>query len=744
MEADRTFPAQIAAQIQGEISGQVAVGNYILQIGSVHGGVVNVAPPGQQPVLRPRPTPVSLRPRPFPSLLDREAEVNVGDALPVEFFGQEGIGKTTLLRHLAYNPPSTPFPDGIVYLSARQKTLPDLLQSLYDAFYESDAPFKPTEAQIRHALQDKQALILLDDVELARDEVEALMSAAPGCTFCLASPERRLWGEGRAMALRGLPPDDALTLLAQELGRPLTSEERPVAQDICTALEGHPLHIIQAAAIAREEGRPLAEVARQAQTPSLAGALTTLALASLAEPERRALAALAALSGAPLSADHLAILTGLADAAPVLEALQRRGLVQAHSPRYSLTGTLGQDLQRAWNLNPWAERALAYFTAWAEGQRQTPDRLLAEADAILRILAWAVGARRWREVLRLARAVEGALALGGRWEAWAKVLQCGFQAARALGDQAAEAWALHQLGTHALCLGDATTARASLTQALRLREALGDRIGVAVTRHNLDILLGLPPPPQPPSQPPPTPSAAPGTPLLLIIIGTVTLLSVLTLVLGGLLIWILRPTPTPMIVVAATPTFTDTPTPTNTLTPASTGCPTDTVLVQGRCVTIMPTFTPTPTDAPTPTYTPTPTNTPTIRRTPTRTPTITRTPTRTPTPDRLGPLAPTILKPGSEDPKTPLDLYPCNNVVLRWNAVTDPSGIKSYRVNLQRYIYDAKRWDSVKLPDTTDTFLDVTQLLPDIGDYRWNVSAIDGAKNQGKPSPWLYFVCPLG
>jgi len=253
-------PGNVEAQIQGEISGQVAVGNHILQIGAIHGGVVNVAAPEEQPRPQPRPTPVFLRPRPFPGLLDREEEVNAAStalqsATPVEFHGQAGLGKTTLVRHLAYHAADTSFPDGVIYLSAHHQPVADLLQFLFDAFYESDAPFKPTDAQVRHALQGKQALILLDDVNLARDEVEALMDAAPGCTFLLASLERRLWGEGRAMALRGLPSDDALALVEQELGRPLTPEERPAAQALCTALECHPLRLLQAAAMAREEGR---------------------------------------------------------------------------------------------------------------------------------------------------------------------------------------------------------------------------------------------------------------------------------------------------------------------------------------------------------------------------------------------------------------------------------------------------------------------------------------------------------
>ena len=111
-----------------------------------------------------------------------------------------------------------------------------------------------------------------------------------------------------------------------------------------------------------------------------------------------------------------------------------------------------------------------------------------EADAILGVLEWAAQQERWEEVLRLGLAVEGALIQGGLWGSWAALGERGMQAARALGDKAAEAWHLHQSGTRALCLKDTSTAHAHLTEALRLREALGDWEGASVTQHNLEVL----------------------------------------------------------------------------------------------------------------------------------------------------------------------------------------------------------------------------------------------------------------
>ena len=90
-------------------------------------------------------------------------------------------------------------------------------------------------------------------------------------------------------------------------------------------------------------------------------------LAVLSTPEKRILAALAFLDGVSLPVPHLAAVTGLADAGPAVQVLLRRGLVQACSPRYRLAGTVGAAIGRAWDLTPWAERALDYFAGWAEG-----------------------------------------------------------------------------------------------------------------------------------------------------------------------------------------------------------------------------------------------------------------------------------------------------------------------------------------------------------------------------------------
>ncbi|MCI0520516.1 MAG: tetratricopeptide repeat protein, partial [Chloroflexi bacterium] len=74
------------------------------------------------------------------------------------------------------------------------------------------------------------------------------------------------------------------------------------------------------------------------------------------------------------------------------------------------------------------------------------------------------------------------------WSAWRNILEQALQAGIALGDTAVEAWARHQLGTLAFGAGELQDAASQLKQALKLREASGDEVGMAYTRHNLDLL----------------------------------------------------------------------------------------------------------------------------------------------------------------------------------------------------------------------------------------------------------------
>jgi hypothetical protein len=529
---------------------QIAIANKLMHL-TDYGGVIDTTQTGGLRSLKLRSVPAPQRYcPPFPELLGRQVEIeatiaNLQAATPVEFYGEPGLGKSSLLRAIAYTPALTnTFPDGIVYRHAYHQTVPDLLQILLTDFYEYESrlPVKATETEIRDALRDKKALILLDDVQISSEEVENLLNVSPNLTFLLTGLERLVWGEGQAIPLPGLPLDDALTLLERGLGRPIEATEHTPAAKICNVLGGHPLRILQVASLARHQApdahpsnpldhlevnqqpfdrqpfdrqpldsSPLVAIANQLQDSPSPEVLVLKASASLPQAERQALAALSVLGGVPARPENLAAVTRLHDVENTLRSLSSRGLALTDGSRYTIAPNLLAPLQRVPKRDQWISRMLNYFTTWAEQHGQVSE-LAQESHVLLRMMQLGVETQRWSEVLRLARAIDPALTLSGQWGAWEQALQWALQAAQAVGDRTAEAWAMHQLGTRALCLDDSFAAQSWLTQALEQRESLGDQPGTVATLHNLGLLL--PPltqvePPIPVLEPEPEPIAAP-------------------------------------------------------------------------------------------------------------------------------------------------------------------------------------------------------------------------------------------
>ena len=492
-----------SADISGSISdSQLAIGEHIVQVNVAAGAIVNQIAGEQAPAApRPRDKPVSVKPREAPRLVGRDQELAAAGAAlascePVQFSGRPGAGKTALLRHFAHRTVGA-FPDGVIYYRSRSESLDDLLMRIFEFLYTSEERLKPTNAELCLYLEDTQALLLLDDVDLDREDLETLLLTLPRSVFVFGSPERSLWCDGTAIGLRGLGDDAALMLVEQYLGRALRSDEQADFATLCRALDGQPLQIIKAVTQVREEGIPArALVPPGLPFPSAPEQLSAHMADTLTPEARQALMLMAALGGAPLHVDHIAALTGSRDAAAMLADLEQRGLAKSHSPRYSLTddarGAFPTEAQAQWR-----RRALSYFADYAEAHADAPERLRDDLEPIIATLRGGAAAREWQPVLRLARAADPIAAGSKLWGAWATILGIGLAAARQLRDEAQEAWALHQIGTRALCLGEPDEASRHLCEALRIRERIGDR-AAEITRHNLGQLPGPPPPTQPP------------------------------------------------------------------------------------------------------------------------------------------------------------------------------------------------------------------------------------------------------
>jgi hypothetical protein len=525
-----------SADISGSVSdSQLAIGEHIVQNNIAAGAIVNQIAGANAPrPPRPRDKPVSVKPREAPRLLGRDQELAAAGAAlaslqPVQFSGRPGAGKTAMLRHFAHRPGAV-FPDGVIYYRSRRESLDDLLMRVFEFLYVSEG-VKPTSAELSLYLEDTAALLLLDDVDIAREDLETLLSTLPRSVFVFGSPERSLWCDGTAIGLRGLGDDAALMLVEQYLGRPLASDEHDDFATLCRALDGQPLQIIKAVTQVREEGVPVCELvpATGAPFPSAPEQLSAQLIQTLTPEARQALVLMAALGGAPLHVDHVAALTGARDAAAMLADLEARGLAKSHSPRYSATAPL--DALRSPDSEALARtQLLSYFAGHAEAHIDRPRLLRDDIEPIIATLHAGAGAGEWQGVLRLARASDGVAAYSGLWDAWHTILDSALGAARRLGDVRQEAWALHQLGTRALCLGSADEATRRLGEALRIREHIGDR-AAEITRHNIDHLPG---PPPPPSQPPSGPSGPSGPGWMGLCVGLVAMVGVVGMVSPGL------------------------------------------------------------------------------------------------------------------------------------------------------------------------------------------------------------------
>lgn len=112
--------------------------------------------------------------------------------------------------------------------------------------------------------------------------------------------------------------------------------------------------------------------------------------------------------------------------------------------------------------------------------------------------------------------------------------------------------------------------------------------------------------------------------------------------------------------------------------------------------------------------------------------------TDTPEIDETPPPAPVLLK-----PLDGTDIGTVPDTMLRWEAVSDESGIAEYQVQIQSHTGDYN-WSTA--PGSPFTGISGTELLFSVEyghTYRWRVRAIDGAGNPGSWSGWFTFIVPL-
>ncbi len=464
---------------------QIHAGDFRYRAGAAGGRLDAEAPP----VVRRRDPPHRACPAPPDPFLGRERALGrvrsalaAGERL-VGFRGDPGMGKTSLLARLTADEG-----DGAVCIAGnRHAARRDVLADVWSRFHETATTFVPDDARLAADLGAVTALVTVDDVALAPDEVQRLADDLPSARLAVAGvsgPGLDPLSYVKAVEVGGFDdPADAVALFAAALGEEVPDELHAAVVAVCAAAGGGPGHIKKLAHAAWGSDLALPEWLAEAaaQDDPIAGVV-----ADEAGPHAADALSLVAAAGpdVPIPA---AVATALGVTAEQLAALEGAGLIAAASPRYVVTGA---GWRHAAVDPPEPGGTLAATLGWV---REAPPAEVAEsAGFVLWVLDEHAAADRQSEVLQLARAVDVPLAAAGAWGAWGRALAAAERAATALGDTAALAWARHQLGSRAGALGDRAGARVALAGAAELWRVAGDADGLALTAHNA-TQLGLAP-----------------------------------------------------------------------------------------------------------------------------------------------------------------------------------------------------------------------------------------------------------
>ncbi|CAL9530948.1 hypothetical protein SUDANB58_04044 [Streptomyces sp. enrichment culture] len=537
---------------------QLVSGDYLLTVNPVDGSEIELCPPGERPARPEKLTaaeraetdraakpPVPPGPvQPALPLVARQEERErlvrlLARGRSVRLTGPAGAGRTSLLDLVAEDCADLA-PDGVVRLSGFRRTADELLYDLFYAVHR--APLhRPERDELLSYVREIGAVVVLDDIEFGGAALDELLDATPECAFLIgATPDVPAPSAGSAVEevlLDGLERADGVELLERAVGRVLTDDEATWAGDLWFESEGLPLRFVQAGALLRRRDRlragtdaadefgvfsddhpadagPRDATEREdaprdaaeragARLPSLgeAAAPAPLLASHLSACARAVLEFAVALGGEVPHQAHLPALVGDTHADAALGELAECGLISPVGSRYRLAAGVLIQLEAAGYADDATGRALTaarHYAWWAGHPSVTPERVCAEADAVLAALAVLApatarpddGAEDGAEspAVALARTAAPAFAAGLHWSAWERALRAGSEAARLAGDVAEQAYFHHELGILALCEGHLDRARAELEASIGLRGALADKRGTVAGRRALALV----------------------------------------------------------------------------------------------------------------------------------------------------------------------------------------------------------------------------------------------------------------
>ncbi len=471
--------------VSGGVSGLVASGTYVYQV-QAPGGEINQFI-GVDPI-RARTRPSFVRPRRIPEPIGRgeliRRTLQALQTEPVQLHAGDGWGKSTILKHVVRDTALEAWTDGVVFVSGFGRTIEDLEQDIFDAFFDSTPQVRATSSLLRAHLRDVVSVIAVDDADLSAQHIERLLDDVPMSAFVISSRERTLTN-ATTLPIAGLATPDAVGLFERALGRALTAVELPSIERYAGVCSGKPQALRIAAGTV---GRGTVTIAELGDCTAVEQVVARLR-PGLSSEELRALETLAVVAGSPLPSSALEELLPEGEVEAILERLRDDGLLLSASPRFWLPRDTAEQLGLGTRSVESRRLVLLKGLAGWAGRERDPRELVAAGPALVRLAEQLITIEPYG-VIELARRAHAGYAVTAQWGLWRRLLEASLTSARSLQEEFDTAWALHELGSHSLLVGDRGLAAAQLREALTLREQLGDIAGARVTRHNLDLVTG--------------------------------------------------------------------------------------------------------------------------------------------------------------------------------------------------------------------------------------------------------------
>ncbi len=457
----------------------------------------------------------------------------------VMLVGPAGVGKQALLQEMSASdrlPSGLRHGAGISPILTGEEDLEDLLQAIWEEFYESADPSTVVPRQRRRDLREIETLLFIPNIDATAEHLPRVLEAMPRSFLCVSGQEEATQAlPGEEIPIDGLGRPEGMMLFEELYRSAVPDAVRHEIDRLCADTGGNPGLIELLAKDARKAGRRMTD-----------GEQRTPLEVWLADRQRREAAdgeaplggpegirvmekarAVGAMTPREVLADHRDF-SRFVDGYRAIDGFVEGGHLEKGSPRYRLNPVL-DDVVPPGHTEADGDQVLGeVFESTVRWARGASLPVIYENRAfVLRMMMWAalsadeLGPRtttdtlgpaqqRQRDMIELGKLAEPALALGGRHGAWEQLLVGVENAARADldarsdaathgGDADAEApsavrsspnaddlgWALHQRGSRALVRDELRTARSLCNESLRHRE---DELGRELTRKNMTLI----------------------------------------------------------------------------------------------------------------------------------------------------------------------------------------------------------------------------------------------------------------